>query len=145
MSGISRAWGGTPHPRNVDLDPGAGDGLPALGGSGFDLQRLRFAISGARLRPPNLDPHDSHRELPSSPNNQTKEEAAKVDTDPRAVDGCEYRKTAKHLYAQVQTKGRRDESVLATARRTYSRRRGRSENRRTKVEYTDIGKKNLNK
>ena len=48
--------GGTPHPRNFDLDPATADMLPVLGGSAFDLVRLRYAISGVRLRPPSAGP-----------------------------------------------------------------------------------------
>ena len=48
--------GGAPRPRNIDLGPGTVDLLPALGGSGFDLKRLRCAIPGARLRPPTMGP-----------------------------------------------------------------------------------------
>ena len=145
--------GGTPHPRNFDLDPATADMLPVLGGSAFDLVRLRYAISGVRLRPPPLDPHVFHRELASSSNAPQKEGERKVDVDPRGVDDCGYRKTAKQLYAQVQFKEKRDESVLAKARRTHSRRtksegrnRGRPTSRkgRRNPEYTDIGRQNMN-
>ena len=59
----SSGLGGTPHPRNADLGPGAAEHLPVLGRSGFDLQRLRYAISRVRLRLPELGAQVFHREL----------------------------------------------------------------------------------
>ena len=44
--------GGVPDPRNFDIDPETLDHLPVLGGSAFDLARLKYALAGARLRPP---------------------------------------------------------------------------------------------
>ena len=141
---------GVPHPRNVDLDPGTGDLLPVLGGSGYDLQRLRYAISGVRLRPPEQDPHLFHRELASSSNAPTQTEGQHANLDPRSVDDIEYRKTAKKLYGQVQSREKRDESVLAAARRTHSRRvrhrdpsRGRQPHRSSRVEYTNVGRRSM--
>ena len=144
--------GGTPHPRNLDLDPGTADLLPVLGGSGFDLQRLRYALSGVRLRPPTEDPHLFHRGLATSSNPPKQEDGRHANLDPRSVDDVEYRKTSKKLYGQVQSREKRDESVLATARRTHSRRqrsrrqdpsRGRRTQRSSRVEYTDVGKRNM--
>ena len=154
--------GGVPHPRNFDLGPETRDGLPVLGGSAFDISSLRYAISGVRICAPELDPHDFHRKLVA----EKKEKEAKqgqddgthktksgrtVSIDPRKVDEIGFRKTSKELYAQVQTRERRDESVLATARRTHSRRqksedpqRGRSSGRRSRrPQYTSVGRKHL--
>ena len=59
----SAGIGGIPHPRIFDLGPATRDGLPVLGGSAFDLQSLRYAISGVRACAPDLDPHFFHRKL----------------------------------------------------------------------------------
>ena len=152
--------GGVPHPRNFDLDPETRDGLPVLGGSAFDIQSLRYAISGVRVCAPDLDPHFFHRKLAAEKKEregkgtddgtrQTKS-GRTVSVDPRGVDDIGYRKTSKELYAQVHFKDKkRDESVLAHARRTHSRRqksedphRGRSPGRR-RPQYTSVGRKNL--
>ena len=158
----SAGIGGVPHPRNFDLGPETREGLPVLGGSAFDIQSLRYAISGVRVCAPDLGPHFFHRKLAAG----KKEREGKtgggdgtyktksgrtVSIDPRGVDDIGFRKTSKELYAQVQTNERRDESVLAHARRTHSRRqksadphRGRSSERRSRrPQYTSVGKRNL--
>ena len=153
--------GGVPKPIFFDMGPETFDHHPVLGGSAFDLQRLRYAIAGVRLRPPSLGPYLFHRELadrtkaerdqgqPSAPHKDKK--GRTVSIDPRGVDDLGYRGASKKLYGQAQAKTRRGESVLATARRTHSRRkqsedpaRGRSPPKGgRKPEYTDIGKKSL--
>ena len=45
-----RGWqlngiGGGPKPRYFDIDPETTDQIPAIGGSGFDISRLRYAIA----------------------------------------------------------------------------------------------------
>ena len=140
--------GEAPRPMNFDLDHGTADGLPVSAGSGFDLQRLRYAISGVRLRPPTLGPHVFHREFASSSGQPANAEGEKAETDPREIDGVDMRKTTKQLYAQTQTEEKRDESILARARRAHSRRRQstrRGRGPRRRVSYTEIGKKNLQK
>ena len=156
MEGI----GGVPRPHNFDIDPQTKDHLPALGGSAYDISSIRYAISGVRLLAPELGPHISHMKLPAGRKAQeahdghetgthTTKAVRAVSVDPRAVGDVAYRKTSKTLYAQVQTRGRRDGSVLANARRAQSRRRaskeplrGRSPERRSRQPtYTDIGRK----
>ena len=66
-----RGWklnglGGAHRPHYFDIDPETTDHLPTLGGSAFDLTRLRYAIAGVRLRPPSAGPHLFHRELAAS-------------------------------------------------------------------------------
>ena len=43
------------------------ENLPTVGGSAFDMERLRMAVSAVRLRPPSLDPHLFRRELKEGP------------------------------------------------------------------------------
>lgn len=84
--------------------------------------------------------------------NESKKDKGKkgraVSMGPRHVDDCASRATSKQLYAQVQTREKRDESVMANARRAHSRRqksqqpqRGRSPARSSHVEYTGVGKR----
>ena len=146
--------GGRAQADLFDIDPETVGHLPVLGGGAFDISRLRYSISGVRLRPPSLDPHLFHRNT-SGAKDENEKKARSVSIDPRGVDDCGYRKTPKGLYAKVQTKEKRDESVLAHARRTHSRRqetegrnreekRGRpTEPRRSWVEYTDVGRRQI--
>ena len=134
----SHGLGGVPKPIFFDIDPETKDHLPVLGGSAFDISSIRYAISGARLRPPSLDPHHFHRKLAderkkaanAGTETTVKKEGRTVSIDPRGVDNVGYRQTTKDLYGQVQRKERRDESVLAHARRTLSRRRRSQEPKR---------------
>ena len=151
--------GGVPKPIFFDLDPETLDNLPVLGGSGFDLQRLRYALAGVRLRPPTEDPHIFHRELAEKlkrekETGQTTPHVTKhgraVSIDPRGVDDLGYRGTSKKIYGQVQNKTYRDESILAKARRTHSRKRSEEPTRGRsppkgdrKPTYTEVGKKVL--
>ena len=158
MSGRWKDSGGVPKPIFFDIDPETVGHLPVLGGSAFGLSRLLYAIACVRLRPPSLDPHVFHRKLVTAAKERAngavkKPDGRTVSISPRGVDDIGYRKTTKDLYGKVQTKSRRDESVLATARRTHSRRqqsqeaipkRGRSPARSSKeVQYTDVGKREI--
>ena len=148
--------GGVPKPINFDIDPETCLRLPVLGGGAYDIASLRWALAGVRLSPPGQDPHLFHRKLAAERKKKLDQNndpdthvqyGRTVSVDPRGVDDVGYRRATKNLYSQVQRRGRRDESVLAAARRTHSQRReerrGRSpEQRRSRdPKYTDVGRK----
>ena len=153
--------GGIPRPRYFDLDPDTVDLLPVVGGCAFDLERLRWAIPGARLRPPNMDPHVFHRDNRENPDQAAPSHDRNVTIDPRATDDCHYRKESKKNYSAIYRGGPRDESVLAHARRASAKRRQQSMSKEPKKEekvedppkrgrspgrtltFTDIGKRTL--
>lgn len=114
--------GGVPRPRYLDLDADTIDGLPALGGCAFDLERLRWAIPGARLGPPDLDPRVFHRERRENSGQACDSRGRNVTIDHRETDGFRYRSETKNLFSALHRGGPRDESVLAKARRTSSKR-----------------------
>ena len=133
MGGI----GGAPKPRYMEIDPGAIDDLPVLGGSAFDLERIRCSIPAVRLRTPNLDPHLFHREMKAGPDGQ-KSQGESVTIDPRESDGYSYRVESKKLYSSIYRKQGRDESVLNRARRGHSKKPGeRREEKETNEEKRD--------
>ena len=109
--------GGIPLPHHFDLDPMTLDWLPVLGGSGFDLERLRWSIPGVRLRPPGKDVLHFHRDLAQK--SKEKKNSKNV-ADP--VPQHEIRKEAKKIYDQAHAEVPRGESAMANNRRKNSRR-----------------------
>ena len=91
-------------PMYADADPATADGLPVLGGIGFNIERMRWEIPAVRLRPPSAGPRLVHREIADRSDKNRDQTPKVVRMGHRWVDAFEYRETPRKLYAQVATR-----------------------------------------
>ena len=122
-----RGWtlgemGGLPKPHNFDTDPQTYEWLPSLGWSAFGVGRLRWYIPAVRLRPPAQDLHLFYRDMAQIADEKRKERETAKTTPPGPntypPTQQDISRSVEKLYTNAHPRERRDESIMAEARRS---------------------------